>query len=62
MKKICLNCEYWECCDGNGEFLTDERTYCTYPPNTARMYVRDEDSCSDWVADKQRESDIENGC
>lgn len=58
MKKICLNCEFFECCDNEGEFL--ERGVCTaYAVN---LTVDDKHTCQIWEINKQREKDIKDGC
>lgn len=57
MKKICINCAYFECCDENGEFL--ETGYCLI--KDLYTFVEDDHICDEWAADKQREKDIRDG-
>ena len=57
MKKICLNCTHFECCDDDGEFLACG--YCVIDPH--QKDVKDEDTCDVWAANKQREKDLEDG-
>jgi len=55
MKQICLNCIYFECYDDMGEFL--EKGYCM----GTTMSVNDDDTCSQYKANPQREEDLKNG-
>lgn len=57
MKKICLNCQYFEVVDEDGDIL--EEGYCLI--QDLYTYVNDKDTCNDWLASKQREEDIKNG-
>ena len=60
MKKICLNCKWFECCDDDGGFL--EKGYCMAKPPAVYEYVEDDGTCEKWEACKHREKDIEAGC
>jgi len=57
MKKICINCNWFECCDDDGEFL--EKGYCL--TQDLYTYVEDDETCDEWLACKQREEDLKNG-
>ncbi len=57
MKKICINCAHFECCDEGGEFL--ETGFCLI--KDLYTLVEDDDTCGEWVANKQREKDIRDG-
>lgn len=57
MKKICMNCEFFECCDGNGDFL--EVGVCLI--QDFPTHVADDDTCLSFSMNKQREEDLKNG-
>lgn len=57
MKQICLNCTHFECCDEYGEFL--EKGFCGIDP--LLKDVEDDDTCSQYKANPQREEDLKNG-
>lgn len=52
MKKICINCAYFECCDEDGEFL--EKGFCLI--QDLYTFVKDDDTCDEWVAN------LRSGC
>lgn len=57
MKKICLNCAFFECCDDEGGFL--EKGYCLI--QDLYTYVEDDGTCEEFSPCKQRQKDIKEG-
>jgi hypothetical protein len=58
MKKTCENCQWFECTDIDGSLL--DNGYCIM--QDLFTFVEDDDTCDEWVASKEREDDLKNGC